>query len=77
MFNYCCLKHYSSSEDLIPTSATGQKSISNYVEMDELIDRDAIMDHHSPPPNLTFPCTNAGLFVVPHFLQRNKRLLSG
>ncbi|GFT44093.1 hypothetical protein TNCV_2111181 [Trichonephila clavipes] len=30
-----------------------------------------------PPPNLTFSCTNAGLFRLPRSLQMKIRLLSG
>ncbi|GFW89526.1 hypothetical protein TNCV_1514771 [Trichonephila clavipes] len=52
-------------------------SISNDVEVCAPVNGDATIHQHSPPPNLTLSCTNAGLFLLPRSLQMKISLLSG
>ncbi|GFU08031.1 uncharacterized protein TNCV_1527691 [Trichonephila clavipes] len=66
------------SEDLIPMSASSQRSISNDVEVCAPVNGDATIHQHSPiAKSDTFVHANAGLLLLPRSLQMKIRLLSG
>ncbi|GFV56883.1 hypothetical protein TNCV_1869241 [Trichonephila clavipes] len=75
--NFCSVRDYNRSEDLIPISASSQRSISNDVEVCAPSMEMPPYANTPPPPNLTLSCTNAGLFLLPRSLQMKIRLLSG
>lgn len=44
IYNWCYVRDYNRSDDLVPLSATNQSSILNYVEIDAPINGDASID---------------------------------
>ncbi|GFY31181.1 hypothetical protein TNCV_751441 [Trichonephila clavipes] len=66
------------SDDLIPISASSQRSISNDVVVCAPVNGEMPPYTNTPPSqNLTLSCTNAGLFLLSRSLQMKIRLLSG